>query len=421
MFGLIDCNNFYASCERVFNPSLIGKPVVVLSNNDGCIIARSNEAKALGIKMGEPAFKIKELLERHKVAVYSSNYTLYGDMSHRVMSIVSAHIPDMEIYSIDEAFLHFSDFSSPHLREVGLKIVRTVVRSTGIPVSLGIAPTKTLAKLANRFAKKHAGYRDVCVIDTDEKRLKALSLTHIGDIWGVGPRYNEKLKYYGVHTALDFTSKSRLWVRKLMGVVGERTWLELNGIPSLKMEVPSGKKTICTSRSFGVTLTQFHAVAESVAHFAASGALKLRQQNSVAGGLLVFLHTNPFAKEKPQYYNQLYVPLSVPTNDTTELVHFAVQGLSGIFKEGFSYKKAGVILSDISDEFPKQTDLFDTRARARFSSVMKVMDSLNNRYGRMKVRVATQGFGRQWKMKNEQLSPCYTTNLDEIVIVNAKE
>lgn len=419
MYGLIDCNNFYASCERVFNPSLRGKPVVVLSNNDGCIIARSNEAKALGIKMGEPAFKIREILEKNDVAVFSSNYTLYGDMSHRVMTLLIEQVPEIEVYSIDEAFLKFDGFENHNMRELGLNIVRKTSRSTGIPLSLGIAPTKTLAKVASKFAKKYPGYEGVCVIDTDEKREKALLLTEIGDVWGIGRRYNEKLRYYGINTALDFTKRSRSWVRQLMGVVGERTWSELQGTACFEMEHPVDKQTICTSRSFGEKLKDIKPISESVANFAASCGQKLRKQDSLAGGLLVFLHTNPFAKEQPQYYNQIFMHLPVPTNDSTELVHYAMQGIRTIFREGFIYKKAGVIVSDIVPDSPRQGDLFDTRERAKFSRVMQVMDSLNNSYGRSKVRIASQGFGRKWKMKNEQLSPCFSTNLKDVIEVKS--
>jgi DNA polymerase V len=420
MYGLIDCNNFYASCERVFNPALIGKPVVVLSNNDGCIIARSNEAKALGIAMGEPAYKIRELLEKNEVAVFSSNYTLYGDMSHRVMTTIATFVPDMEVYSIDEAFLHFDGYERINLRELGLKIVQTTTRNTGIPVSMGIAPTKTLAKIASRFAKKVPGYRSVCVIDSDEKRIKALQLTDVGDVWGIGRRLTKKLNYYDVRTAYDFTQKSKSWIRKQLGVVGERTWTELCGTPCFQLEHASAKKTICTSRSFGERLKDYAPISESVANFAASCAQKLRKQHSQAWQIMVFIHTNPFAENTPQYYNQVLMQLPVASNDTPELVRYALQGLKSIYRPGFIYKKAGVIVSEIVPERPTQGNLFDERDREKYQKVMVAMDSLNDKYGRQKIRVASQGFGRKWKMKNEQLSPCYTTNLDELIEVNSE-
>ena len=421
MYGLIDCNNFYASCERVFNPSLKGNPIVVLSNNDGCVIARSNEAKALGIPMGEPAYKLKELIETNQVHVFSSNYVLYGDMSHRVMTTIASFVPDMEIYSIDEAFLLFDGFDNIDLKEFGEKIVRTTVRNTGIIVSLGIAPTKTLAKVASKFAKKYKAYNGVCVIDSDEKREKALKLLEIGDVWGIGRRYSKKLQYYSINTAWDFTQRTKSWVRHTMGVTGERTWLELRGTPCIEIERPASKKSICTSRSFGEKLTELSAVSEAVANFAASCAEKLRKQHSYAGVIMVFLHTNPFATNQPQYSNQVVIPLQVPTSDTTELINQALRGLKSIFREGYRFKKAGVIVSEIVPERPVQGDLFDNRNREKFNKVMSVMDELNASYGRQKVKIAAQGFDRKWKLKNEKLSPCYTTNLSDIIVVNSSE
>jgi DNA polymerase V len=421
MYGLIDCNNFYASCERVFNPSLNGKPVVVLSNNDGCVIARSAEAKVLGIPMGEPAYKLKELIESNRVTVFSSNYVLYGDMSHRVMTTIAAFVPDMEIYSIDEAFLLFDGFGNIDLKTLGEKITQTTHRNTGIPVSLGIASTKTLAKVANKFAKKYKAYNAVCLIDTDEKREKALKLTQIGDVWGIGRQYAKKLQYYSVNTAWDFTQRSKSWVRQNMGVVGERTWLELQGTACIEMDRPTSKKTICTSRSFGERLTELAPISEAVANFAASCAEKLRHQHSYAGVIMVFLHTNPHATNQPQYSNQVVLQLPVPTNDTTELIDYALRGLKSIFKDGYRFKKAGVIVSEIVPERPLQGDLFDTRNREKFNRVMTVMDNLNASYGKQKVKIAAQGFDRKWKLKNEKLSPCYTTQLKDILEINVSE
>ena len=420
MFGLIDCNNFYASCERVFNPSLNRRPVVVLSNNDGCVIARSSEAKALGIPMGEPAYKLKALIEANQVVVFSSNYVLYGDMSHRVMTTVAQFAPDMEIYSIDEAFLLFDGFENINLKEYGEKIVCTTTRNTGIPVSLGIAPTKTLAKLANKFAKKYKDYRGVCVIDTDEKREKALKLTAIGDVWGIGRQYAKKLEYYSIHTAWDFTQRSKSWVRHTMGVVGERTWLELKGTPCVEMDKTTTKKSICTSRSFGERLTELSPISEAVSNFAASCAEKLRKQHSLASVIMVFIQTNPNATNLPQHCKQVVLQLPVPTNDTTELINFALRGLNAIFAEGFQFKKAGVIVSEIVQERPLQGDLFDTRNRDKFSRIMTVMDSLNASYGKQKVKIAAQGFDRKWRLKNEKLSPCYSTKLEDVLEIKAE-
>jgi DNA polymerase V len=420
MFGLIDCNNFYASCERVFNPLLNGRPVVVLSNNDGCVIARSAEAKALGIPMGEPAYKLKALIEANQVAVFSSNYVLYGDMSHRVMTTIAQFAPDMEIYSIDEAFLLFDGFENIDLKEYGEKIVRTTTRNTGIPVSLGVAPTKTLAKVANKFAKKYKDYKGVCIIDTDEKREKALKLTAVGDVWGIGRQYAKKLEYYSIHTAWDFTQRSKSWVRHTMGVVGERTWLELRGTPCVEMDKTTTKKSICTSRSFGERLTELSPISEAVSNFAASCAEKLRKQHSLASVIMVFIQTNPNATNLPQHCKQVVLQLPVPTNDTTELINFALRGLKAIFAEGYQFKKAGVIVSELVPERPLQGDLFDTRNRDKFSKIMTVMDSLNASYGKQKVKIAAQGFDRKWKLKNERLSPCYSTKLEDVLEIKAE-
>lgn len=419
MFGLLDCNNFYASCERVFNPALNGKPVVVLSNNDGCVIARSAEAKALGIPMGEPAYKLKDLIEQNQVQVFSSNYTLYGDMSGRVMSIISTFVPEMEIYSIDEAFLNFDGFENTDLKAYGENIVNTITRGTGIPVSLGIAPTKTLAKAASRFAKKYPNYKGVCLIDTPERREKALKLLDIEDIWGIGRRLSKKLRYYGINTAWDFSERSRGWIRHTLGVTGERTWQELHGIACIDIDRSTTKKTICTSRSFGERLTQPEPIAEAVANFAASCAEKLRRQHSLATVVTVFLQTNPFAENTPQYSNQIVIQLPVPTNETPELIQQSVSGLMSIYREGYRFKKAGVIVSEIVPERPLQTNLFDTRNREKFKKAMVTMDKLNASYGRQKVKIAAQGFDRKWRLKNEKLSPCYTTNLKDILTVNS--
>ena len=324
MYGLVDCNNFYASCERAFNPSLNGKPVIVLSNNDGCVIARSNEAKALGIKMGVPAYQIKDLVKQYDIAVFSPNYILYGDMSARVMSLLADMAPEIEVYSIDEAFLNLAGIKD--LQSLGANIVRKVSRGTGIPVSLGIAQTKTLAKMANKFAKKYPAYNRLCIIDTEEKRIKALKLFEIGDVWGIGRRQAAKLEKQGVKTAFDFTQLPGSWVRKNMTVVGERTWKELRGISCIDMETaPPAKKQICTSRSFGKMVEDIDTISEAIATHASTCAQKLREQKSFAQSLMVFIHTNNFREDLPQYWKNTIVQLPVPTSDTLEIVHYALE------------------------------------------------------------------------------------------------
>ena len=416
MFGLVDCNNFYASCERVFNPSLNGKPIVVLSNNDGCVIARSNEAKVLGIKMGVPAYQIKDLVKQHDVAVFSSNYVLYGDMSGRVMSMLAELAPEIEVYSIDEAFLNLAGIKD--LQSLGANIVRKVSRGTGIPVSLGIAPTKTLAKMANKFAKKYPAYNRLCIIDTEEKREKALKLFEIGDVWGIGRRQAAKLEKQGVKTAFDFTQLPGSWVRKNMTVVGERTWKELRGISCIDMEsAPPAKKQICTSRSFGKMVEDIDTMSEAIATHASACAKKLRQQKSYAMSLMVFIHTNNFREDLPQYWKNTIIKLPVPTSDTLEIVHYALEGLKSIFMPGYQYKKAGVIITEIVTS--AQLGLFDTVDREKREKLMQAIDKVNGEHRHL-VKLAVQGNGRDWKLKQEQLSKRYTTDINEILTIKCK-
>jgi DNA polymerase V len=416
MFGLVDCNNFYASCERVFNPSLNGKSIVVLSNNDGCVIARSNEAKALGIKMGVPAYKIKGLVKQHDVAVFSSNYVLYGDMSGRVMSMLAELAPEIEVYSIDEAFLNLEGIQN--LQILGSEIVRQVTRGTGIPVSVGIAPTKTLAKVANKFAKKYPAYNRLCIIDTEDKRTKALQLTGIGDVWGIGRKQAAKLEKQGVRTAYDFTQLPGSWVRKNMTVTGERTWKELRGISCIDMEIaPPAKKQICTSRSFGKMVEDIDTMSEAIATHASTCAKKLRQQKSYAMSLMVFIHTNNFREDLPQYWKNTIVQLPIPTSDTLEIVEYALSGLKTIFMEGYQYKKAGVIITEITTN--AQLGLFDSIDRDKRERLMQVVDKINGKF-QHHVKLAVQGSGRDWKLKQEQLSQRYTTDINEVIIIKCK-
>lgn len=416
MFGLVDCNNFYASCERVFNPSLNGKPIVVLSNNDGCVIARSNEAKVLGIKMGVPAYQIKGLVKQHDVAVFSSNYVLYGDMSGRVMSMLAELASEIEVYSIDEAFLNLEGIQN--LQILGSEIVRQVTRGTGIPVSVGIAPTKTLAKVANKFAKKYPAYNRLCIIDTEDKRTKALQLTGIGDVWGIGRKQAAKLEKQGVRTAYDFTQLPGSWVRKNMTVTGERTWKELRGISCIDMEIaPPAKKQICTSRSFGKMVEDIDTMSEAIATHASTCAKKLRQQKSYAMSLMVFIHTNNFREDLPQYWKNTIVQLPIPTSDTLEIVEYALSGLKTIFMEGYQYKKAGVIITEITTN--AQLGLFDSIDRDKRERLMQVVDKINGKF-QHHVKLAVQGSGRDWKLKQEQLSQRYTTDINEVIIIKCK-
>lgn len=418
MVGLVDCNNFYVSCERVFRPDLNGKPVVVLSNNDGCVISRSNEAKALGIKMGVPVFQIQEMIRKQEVSVFSTNFTLYGDLSSRVMYCLSEFVKDIEVYSIDESFLDFSGMKYYDLPEYARNIVYTVRKNTGIPVSMGIAPTKTLAKIANKFAKKYPGYKSVCIIDSEYKRKRALQLTGIGDVWGIGRRLAAKLKLKNVETAFDFTRLPREWVRHHLTVVGERMWRELRGEPCIGLEQePPPKKQICKSSSFGSMVSDYVPLSEAVATFAATCAQKLRAQNGCAASLLVFIHTNNFRPDLPQYYKNGIITLPVPSNSTPEIVHYATEALKSIYIEGYSYKKAGVIITSIVPASAIQLNLFSRTDFDKQKRLMSVLDKLNAAYQRNKVYVASQGTGRSWKLHQEHLSRHYTTNWDDIITV----
>jgi len=413
MFALADCNNFYASCERVFNPALENKPVVVLSNNDGCVIARSNEAKALGIAMGVPVYQIKELVKKLSVAVYSTNFILYGDMSNRVMNTLAPFVKDMEIYSIDEAFLSLHGFEHFNLENYADTITKTVRKHTGIPLSLGIGPTKTLAKAANKTAKKNG--RPFCILNDAVGIEAALKELDIEDVWGIGRRYAAFLRKNNILTAYNFTQCPESWVRKHMTVVGQRLLKELSGIPcySLENDIPA-KKNICTARSFGKMTSDPEHLQEAVASFAARCAEKLRRQKSCASAIMVFLHTNFHRKDMPQYARNIVVPLPQATNYTPELIKYAVYGLQKIFKDGFSYKKAGVVMIELVHEESVQGNLFYHVDGAKSKAVMDVVDDINAKYGRDKVKVLAQGYGKAWKMNQEKLSPCYTTRLSDL-------
>ena len=422
LFGLADCNNFYCSCERVFHPDLRDKPVVVLSNNDGCVVARSEESKRLGIKMGVPFYQVRTLLEKNGFAVFSSNYNLYGDMSRRVMSMLSSFFPKIHVYSIDEAFLDLSEIVDvKSILELSQNAVKAINKGIGIPVSLGIAPTKTLAKMASVYAKKHKGYKGVCIIDTEEKREKALRLFPIGDVWGIGRKHSKKLEYNGVKTAWDFIQKPEPWVRREMSITGLRTWKELRGESCIEMEDETYKKSICTSRSFpDQGLDKLEDVEEAVANFAAKCSKKLREQHTVCGSIVVFAYTSRFREDMPQTYINEIVNFDVPTNDVQEIVSKAVVALRQAWRKGtYYYKKAGVIACNICEDNAIQGNLFDTVDRGKQSALSKVVDEINMRNGVDTVRVAVQGYNNNWHIKNEYISKQYTTNIKDIIIVLA--
>ena len=414
MFALIDCNNFYVSCERIFNPLLEGVPVVVLSNNDGCIISRSNEAKALGLKMGEPVFKRKDLIQQQNVRVFSSNYTLYGDISHRVMNTLRDFSPFIEIYSIDEAFIDLkgvcTDFTT-----YGQNIKKAIQKDIGMPVGIGIASTKSLAKIANKIAKKRNG---VFTIETENQRLWALANTAIEDVWGVGRQYSILLKKHGVNTALDFTNLSTDWIRRHMTVQGHRLKEELQGRPCIDLEtVMQPKKNIATTRAFGKKLSDIEQIKESVSSHATTCAAKLRRQKSAARFVTIFIHTDPFSQTQKYVSRSITVTLPVASNSDSVLTKAAIMGLKKIFIPNLLYKKAGVIVSEICPENAIQQNLFECYDSNKLNSISKVTDFLNTRYGKSTVKLAVQGNSRDWKLKQEKVSPAYTTRWDEIIEV----
>jgi len=415
LIALVDCNNFYASCERVFRPDLEKKPIVVLSNNDGCVIARSNEAKKLGIKMGEPAFKKREVFERNKIKTFSTNFILYGDMSKRVMSILRNNSKEIEIYSIDEAFL---ECYNEDLNSYATNLRKKVKQWTGIPVSVGIAETKVLAKIANHIAKKHRK-SGVFILDSKEIIEKALKFTAIEEIWGIGRNHARRFKEYGISTAYDLICIEESWIKKKFSIVVLRIAKELKGIKCLDIESQhKTKKNICTSRSFGDPTSDYNTIKAAISTFAVRCCEKLRKQKTSASELRIFIYTNPFNPKHKQYYGTKKIQLERATNDNQIIVHEVIKGLQKIYKKGYIYKKAGVIVSNITQENQVQLNLFDQiRNREKYTKISKVIDRINSSMGRDKLRIATQGFDRKWKMKQEQLSQCYTTRIDEILTV----
>ncbi len=418
MFALVDCNNFYASCERVFQPQLEGKPVVILSNNDGCVIARSNEAKALGIPMGAPAFQYRSFFKQKGVQVFSSNYPLYGDMSSRVMSLLGQYSPNLEIYSIDEAFLQFKGFDLFNLEAEGRRMRKQVRRWTGIPVSVGMGPSKALAKIANKIAKKYdSTTKGVYCIDTEDKRVKALKWTAIGDIWGIGRQHCKRLEALGVKNAWQFTLLPDDWVKKHMSILGLRLKKDLQGLPSIQLEeVPSPKKGIATTRSFEGTLTAFSDLEERVSTFANSCAEKMRKQGSSCTALLVFLRSDPHKKGAIPYRNSCVLTLPYSTNSSITLSKYAVLGLHKIFKEGVHYKKAGVMIMGLSPTATRQLPLFGGE-EVKHLAVMQAVDRIHKRFGPHQIKLANQDLQRTWKMKQEHLSQRYTTEIKEVITV----
>ncbi len=420
LYAHIDCNNFYASCERAFNPALEGKPIIVLSNNDGCAIARSNEAKALGIQMGVPAFKIKEIIEKNDVKVFSANFELYGDMSNRVMSILAGYSPLQEIYSIDECFLDLSGMNFD-LRAYGMEMKQKVEKWTHIPISIGIGQTKALAKTATRIAKKFPTQTGgVHYIDSEEKRIKALRWLPVEDVWGIGRQHGKRLKARNITNAYQFTLLPDEWVKTNLSIVGLRLKHDLQGIPTLLLDEVKDKKSIATTRTFDHPLANQADIKERIVTFATKCSEKLRHQHACCRAVQVFIITNYFREDEPQYSNSTTIRLPYATNSAIELAQAASIGLEKIYRPGYKYKKAGVIVLDFLPEENQQMNLFENRD-VRHIPLMKVMDQLNRRYSKDLIRLGTQAPGRTWRMRQEKLSKRYTTDIDDIIAVNVAE
>lgn len=440
MIALADCNNFYCSCERVFRPDLVGKPVVVLSNNDGCIIARSEEAKALGYKMGDPFYQMKEKLEAEGVAIFSSNYTLYGSLSNRVMSMLSHYSPQLDQYSIDESFFEVdksiaaaffqenqsSEKTDSLLHRYGARISSDVLRAVGIPISIGIAETKTLAKIGSKFAKKYKGYQGCCLIDTEERRHKALSLFPIEDVWGIGRQIARKLDYMGIRTAAQLADQKESWVRCHFNITTVRTWKELNGENCISIEELPQKKSICTSRSFADEgISDKNVMEEAVANFAVRCTEKLRRQGSVCQGVSVFAWTSRFNDHVPEYTIHESLVLPIATDAQDEIVGAALTILRARYPKSvsdrpdisFRFKKAGVILWQISPSTPREQDLFDPINRERQKALMAAIDAINHKNGYGTIRQAIQGTDCRFDLKREYMSKRFTTDISDILEV----
>lgn len=421
MYALVDCNNFYASCERVFQPQLVGKPIVILSNNDGCIISRSDEVKALGIKMGQPEFKIRQELKEKNVLTFSSNYPLYGDLSSRVMKILEGFTPNIEVYSIDEAFLNFDGMKIENYQEYGIQMKKRIMKWLSIPVSVGFAETKALSKIANKIARKFPGQtKGSYVIDTEEKRIKALKWTKIEDVWGIGFRLQKKMKAKNIKTAFDFTlPQHESFIKTTMGIVGIRLKYELEGKSVLEIEEPKDRKTIAITRSFAGNITTLDEMKERVSTFATVCAEKLRKQKSCCYGVMVYLQKDKYKTERQRYNFYKIETLPFASNSSITISNLAVKMMKTMFEEGEIYKKAGVIVTEIIPENQKQFHLFEEE-NPKHLKLMQVMDAYHKKTGERKIRLGNQDLQRTWKMKQEHLSKKYTTNFNEILQISCR-
>ena len=417
MYALVDCNNFYASCERVFNPNLEGKPVAILSNNDGCVISMSDEAKAIQLPFGAPIFKWESFCKANNISVLSSNYPLYGDMSSRVMRILEQFSPDVEVYSIDEAFLQFKGFDNYDFTDYGIQIRQRILKWTGLPTCVGIAPTKALSKVANKIARKFSKEtKGVFVIDSEESRLKALKWTKIESIWGIGYGLQKRLKAKGCKTAYDFTQLPDEWVRKTMSITAWKLKKDLEGISKIGLDEPTTKRAIATTRSFEYTYSDIHNIKERISTFATSCAEKLRKQGSSCHIIMVVLSSNRHKKDAEQHRVKAIVSLPYPTDSSLEISNRAVKAVETIFKSGIKYKRAGVIVMGLVPTHNHQLDFFQ-KENPKHKPLMSAIDGLNKKYKDYKIKLGNQDLKRTWKMRQERLSPKYTTNINDVIKV----
>ena len=428
MYGIIDCDNCYVSCERVFRPDLEGKPVVVLSNNDGCVVARSNEAKKMGIKAGTPYFQLAQQFPNQKIAVFSSNYELYGELTGRIVSLISQEVPAYFRYSIDECFIYLDGMEHLDLKKWGENLHKKIKQYVGMPVSIGLAPNKTLAKMASHFAKKYQGYRHCCMIDSDEKRIKALKLYPIDEVWGIGRRYAAKLEALGVKTAYEFATHNGDWIKLTFNnIVIQRTWRELNGEDCVQNEEMAKKKSICTSRSFNGMISDYDTLRTQISNYAARCAEKLRQQKTVASIVGVFVNTNAFREDLAQYWNFQEQRLITPTSSSITIIETANEVLKKIYRQGYQYKKAGVIVMGIGADSPIQQDLFDINAEQfeKMKRLDEVIDRINRMQGSETIVLGSQQYTRQDgkgkadvfanAIKHDYRSPNPTTRWSDVI------
>ena len=414
IFALVDCNNFYVSCERVFDPYLAKKPIIVLSNNDGCVISRSNEAKSLGVPMGAPFYKYREIIEKNNIEVYSSNYQFYGDMSQRVMKSLGMIIPkqDIEIYSIDEAFIRLDGYERPDVIDLSIEIKKNILNWTGIPISVGIAQTKTLSKVASHIAKKNTS-TGVFDIRNNKLQEQILSNFQIEDLWGISYRWGKKLRKLGINNGLDLRNSDTKFIRKKFNIVLERMVYELRGIPCLDIEKVTNKKSIMSSRSFGKLVTELESLEQAISTYATIACEKLRHQNSKSQGIYVFLQTNRFRKDLPQYRRSMKYKLDLPTSDTGYIINAGKKILKKIYRKGYHYQKCGFMLFDLSSKYIQQENLF-VKSNQSNEYLMESLDTINKAMGSDTVFFAAKGTQNNWKMRRNKLSSRYTTNWMEL-------